>query len=69
MVDWIYNAVDANNNPILTAADKAVIQNVFIQWANDDSGADDIGNNPQPSGVVNSLVLLREQPAVPLGLQ
>jgi hypothetical protein len=57
-VDWIYNATDASGNPILTAADKAVIQQVFMQWCNDDSGPDDIGNNPQPSGVVNSLMLL-----------
>jgi uncharacterized repeat protein (TIGR02543 family) len=58
VVDWIYNQTDANGNPILTAADKAVVQNVFIQWSNDDTGLDDLGNNPQPQGVVNSLALL-----------
>jgi hypothetical protein len=56
-VDWIYNATDANNNPILTAADKAVIQNVFMMWASFDE-LNTTGNNPQPTGVVNSLALV-----------
>lgn len=34
-VDWIYNAVDAGGNPILTATDKATIRQVFLLWADD----------------------------------
>jgi hypothetical protein len=58
-VDWIYNATDANNNPILTAADKAAIQNVFMQWSNDDLSANTTGgDNPGPAGLIDSLALL-----------
>lgn len=34
-VDWIYDALDANGNPILSAQDKATIRDVFMQWAAD----------------------------------
>lgn len=59
-VDWIYSAVDANQNPILTSADKAVIQNVFMQWANDSYGS--LGLDPQPLGVTNNLALVTPGP-------
>ena len=37
----------------MTSADKAVIQIVFMQWANDSYGS--LGLDPQPLGVTNSL--------------
>jgi hypothetical protein len=59
IVDWIYSATDANNNPILTAADKAAIRKVFMMWANDCENAQvSGGDHPSPAGVTNSLQLL-----------
>ncbi len=59
IVDWIYNAVDAQNNPILTAADKLTIRNVFMMWANDCLNASTTGgDHPAPIGVMNSHKLL-----------
>lgn len=51
-VDWIYNAADAGGNPILTAADKAAIRQVFLMWADDNihgymAPAQLGANNPQ----------------------
>lgn len=57
VVDWIYNQTDANNNPILTAADKAVVQQVFLMWCVEDYGINTTGNNPGSQGVVNSPAL------------
>jgi len=52
VVDWIY--------PVLSAADKATIQKVFMTWAADCLTASTTGgDNPGPAGVVNSLALLR----------
>ena len=59
VVDWIYNATDASGNPILTAADKATIQQVFLLWSNDCVNASTTGgDSPQVHGVLNSLQLL-----------
>ncbi len=59
IVDWIYNATDAMGQPILTAADKLTIRNVFMVWANDCLNASTTGgDHPAPVGVVNSLQLL-----------
>jgi hypothetical protein len=59
IVDWIYNATDAQGNPILTAADKLTIRNVFLIWANDCLNAYTTGgDHPAPIGVMNSLQLL-----------
>lgn len=59
IVDWIYNAKDAQGNPILTAADKATIRNVFLIWSNDCLNAYTTGgDHPAPIGVTNSLQLL-----------
>ncbi len=58
-VDWIYNAVDAQGNPILTASDKLTIRNVFLMWANDCLSASTTGgDHPSPIGVTNSAQLL-----------
>ena len=70
IVDWIYNAVDASGHPILTAADKAAIRNVFLQWANDCLNAETTGgDHPSPVGVMNSLAAAAQQPALPHGLE
>ena len=58
-VDWLYNAQDAQKNPILTAADKATIRTVFLMWANDCVNASTTGNDhPSPIGVTNSSAQL-----------
>lgn len=58
-VDWIYNAVDASSQPILTAADKLTIRNVFLIWANDCLYASTTGgDHPSPVGGTNSPSLL-----------
>jgi Divergent InlB B-repeat domain len=59
VVDWIYNTLDAQNNPILTAADKAVIQRAFMLWSSELEVASTTGgDNPQSINVVNNLSLL-----------
>ncbi len=59
IVDWIYNAQDAQGHSILTAADKATIRTVFMLWANDClNAATTGGDHPSPGGVVNSTQLL-----------
>ena len=58
-IDWIYNAKDASNAPILTAADKLTIRNVFLTWANECLNASTTGgDHPVPIGVTNSAQLL-----------
>jgi hypothetical protein len=59
VVDWIYNATDSNNQPILTAQDKATIRTVFLRWANECLNASTTGgDHPAPIGVINSAALL-----------
>ena len=59
IVDWIYDAKDANSNNILTAADKATIRTAFIDWANQCMTADiSGGDHPAPVGVINDLQLV-----------
>jgi hypothetical protein len=51
IVDWIY--------PVLSAADKATIRQVFLIWAGDCLTAETTGgDNPGTPGLVNSLALL-----------
>ncbi len=59
VVDWIYDAVDVNQQPILTAADKATIRTVFLRWSNDCLHASTTGgDHPAPIGLVNSPALV-----------
>jgi hypothetical protein len=59
MVDWLYNAVNANGQPILTASDKATIRNVFMMWEKAcETASTTGGDSPQAPGVTNSLQLL-----------
>ena len=59
IVDWIYNTVDANNNPILSASDKATIRNVFMIWSNECLNASTTGgDHPEPIGVMNDFSLI-----------
>ena len=59
IVDWIYNAKDAQGNAILSASDKATIRNVFMIWANDCLNASTTGgDHPVPIGVTNDAQLL-----------
>jgi hypothetical protein len=59
VVDWIYDAKDAQGHNILTAADKATARNVFLIWAADCMQASSTGgDSPPPQGVINSLKLL-----------
>src|SRR5471032_997660 len=59
VVDWIYHAVDASQQPILTTADKATIRTVFLRWANECLNASTTGgDHPSPIGVTNSTALV-----------
>lgn len=59
IVDWIYNATDADARPILTATDKAAIRDVFLMWARDCiNAATSGGDHPSPIGIINSPQLL-----------
>ncbi|MGA2277068.1 MAG: chitobiase/beta-hexosaminidase C-terminal domain-containing protein [Terracidiphilus sp.] len=59
IVDWIYDAKDANGNNILTTADKATIRTAFMDWANQCMNADiSGGDHPAPVGVVDDLQLV-----------
>jgi hypothetical protein len=59
ILDWIYSSTDANGNPILTAADKRITRNVFLQWAADCLHASTTGgDHPEPVGVTNNHQLL-----------
>src|SRR5215469_4635480 len=59
IVDWIYGAVDAQRKPVLSAADKLTIRNVFMMWADDCLKASTTGgDHPSPIGVVNDPQLL-----------
>ena len=53
-VDWIYNAKDANGNPILTTADKASIRTVFLRWSSEQLTA---WNHPTPIGLANDKAI------------
>ncbi len=59
IVDWIYSATDSAGKPILSAADKLAVRNVFMMWANDCLNASTAGgDHPTPIGVTNSPQLL-----------
>ncbi len=59
ITDWIYNAKDASNAPILTAADKLTIRKVFMIWANECINASTTGgDHPEPIGAMNNLSLI-----------
>ncbi len=53
-VDWIYDAKDANGNPILTTADKASIRTVFLRWSSEQLTA---WNHPTPIGLANDKAI------------
>ncbi len=58
VVDWIYNATDTTGAPILSAADKATIRQVFLMWAAQEVSVIETGSNPEPSGTLNNPALL-----------
>ena len=59
IVDWIYNATDASNKPILTTTDKATIRKVFMIWANECLNASTTGgDHPEPIGAMNNFSLI-----------
>jgi len=59
VVDWIYNATDTNGVPVLSAADKATIQQVFLMWSDDCVHASTTGgDHPEPIGTLNNPALL-----------
>jgi hypothetical protein len=61
-VDWIYSAVDAQGQPVLSAADKAKIRQVFLRWSGENIHAATAGNeHPQPIGVTDSPELLDDK--------
>lgn len=52
-VDWIYNALDTNGQPVLGAADKLTIRNGFLTWAEQCRYASTAGGDAPPLNVVN----------------
>jgi hypothetical protein len=59
IVDWIYNAKDANGHAILSATDKATIRKVFLIWCGENLVASTTGGDSPPEvGVMNSLALI-----------
>lgn len=52
-VDWIYNALGTNGQPVLSAADKLAIRNGFITWAEQCRHAETAGGDSPPPDVVN----------------
>jgi len=53
-VDWIY--------PSLSSGDKTSIRSVFLRWASEDLRADTTtDNHPEPLGLVNNPVLIRDR--------
>ncbi|HVY45024.1 MAG TPA: hypothetical protein VHB21_04055 [Minicystis sp.] len=60
VVDWIY--------PSLTAEDKKAIRSLFLRWSEDLLHATVTGyNHPEPIGVINDPVLVRDKHAVRFG--
>ncbi|AUX42905.1 hypothetical protein SOCE26_043430 [Sorangium cellulosum] len=60
-LDWIYNTTDGQGRPVLSAADKEKIRKVFLRWTDENLHAATAGNeHPQPIGVVNDPVLVRD---------
>ena len=59
-IDWIYGATQADGvTPILTAADKRTIRDVFMIWADDCLHASTCGgDHPSPIGAMNTTALL-----------
>lgn len=59
IVDWLYNAVDESNKPILTSTDKQTIRKVFMIWADQCLNASTTGgDHPEPIGTTNDPALL-----------
>lgn len=59
IVDWIYDAKDAQGNAILTASDKKTIQKAFLLWAGSCLTASVTGgDSPTPVGAMNNLSLI-----------
>ena len=52
-VDWVYNALGANGQPVFSAADKLTIRNGFLVWAEACRHASTAGGDSPPVDVVN----------------
>ncbi len=52
-VDWVYNAIGTNGQPVLSAADKLTIRNGFLIWAEQCRHASTAGGDAPPVNVVN----------------
>ena len=57
-VDWIYNAIGTNGQPVLSAADKMTIRNGFITWAEQCRYAATAGGDAPPVDVVKNPAIL-----------
>lgn len=57
-VDWIYNALGTNGQPVLNATDKLTIRNGFLAWAEQCRHASTAGGDAPPLGVVNDPLRL-----------
>ncbi|MGA2747502.1 MAG: hypothetical protein ABSG59_01905 [Verrucomicrobiota bacterium] len=52
-VDWVYNAIGTNGQPVFSAADKLTIRNGFLTWAEQCRHASTAGGDAPPINVVN----------------
>ena len=58
-VDWIYNAIGTNGQPVLSAADKRTIRDGFLNWAYHCRTAETAyGDSPIPDAYNDASVLL-----------
>ena len=58
-VDWIYNALGTNGQPVLSAADKLTIRNGFLNWAYHCRTAETAyGDSPIPNAYNDASILL-----------
>jgi hypothetical protein len=52
-VDWVYNAIGTNGQPVFSAADKLTIRNGFLVWAEECRHASTTGGDSPPLDAVN----------------
>ena len=57
-VDWVYDAVDTNGQPVFSAADKLTIRNGFLTWAEQCRNAETAGGDSPVPGFLNNPAAL-----------
>jgi hypothetical protein len=57
-VDWVYDAVGTNGQPVFSAADKLIIRDAFMVWCEACRHAETAGGDSPPPDVVNDPSVL-----------